>query len=116
MKRFEHKTQPVLPRARFLKRMLRHVLLSLSFMAFSLAIGVLGYHHIESMSWTDSYLNATMILGGMGPVGELKTQNGKLFAGTYALYSGLIAVIAAGILAAPIFHRILHRFHMESEG
>lgn len=78
-----------------------------------LAIGVSGYVFFEGMSLTDAYVNAAMILSGMGPMGELKTQGGKIFAGSYALFSGLIIVIATGFLLAPIFHRVLHRFHVE---
>ncbi len=114
-KRFESHKQPVLGRQNFARRMLRHVVLSFGFMSLSLGIGMAGYHIIEGMDWVDSFLNASMILGGMGPVGELKTEAGKVFAGSYALYSGLVAVIAAGVLAAPVFHRILHQFHMEQE-
>jgi hypothetical protein len=67
------------------------------------------------MSWVDAFLNASMILGGMGPIGELHTNGGKVFAGCYALYSGLMAIIVVGVMAAPIFHRFLHRFHLETE-
>ena len=111
---FEHRKQPLLSRWHFAHRMARHIAFSLAFMAVSLFGGVLGYRLIEDMTWTDAFLNASMILGGMGPVAELKTEGGKVFAGCYALYSGLGAVIAAGYMAAPIFHRILHRFHMEA--
>jgi len=80
---------------------------------FSLAIGILGYHFLESLSWTDSLLNASMILGGMGPVNELHTSAGKIFAAFYALYSGVILLASVGVLAAPVFHRFLHHFHLE---
>lgn len=112
---YEHRQQPVASRQHFLRRMARHVAFSLLFMAFSLAIGMIGYRALEGMTWTDAFLNAAMILGGMGPVAELATPAGKLFAGAYALYSGLGAVLAAGVLTAPIFHRILHQFHMETD-
>jgi len=96
-------------------RMVRHVALAFLFILVSLVIGMCGYRYFEGMSWVDSYLNAAMILGGMGPIGELHTVNGKLFAGSYALYSGLMAIVIVGVMAAPILHRFLHRFHLESE-
>jgi hypothetical protein len=79
-----------------------------------LVIGIAGYAKLEGMSLVDAYVNAAMILSGMGPIGELKTSAGKIFAGTYAIFSGLIIVIATGFLLAPIFHRVLHRFHIEA--
>lgn len=115
MKRFEHRKEPLLPRSKFLWRLFRHAMLSFVFIVVSLVIGIIGYRHYEGMSWIDAYVNAAMILGGMGPIGELHTVGGKLFAGFYALYSGLIAIIAVGILAAPILHRFLHHFHMETD-
>jgi hypothetical protein len=81
--------------------------------ALSLLIGVTGYHFFESMDWLDAFLNASMILGGMGPVDALHTVGGKLFAGIYAIYSGLFLIGATGMLLAPVFHRILHKFHAE---
>ena len=79
-----------------------------------LAIGMAGYAFFEGMSFADAYVNAAMILSGMGPVQELKTTAGKFFAGSYAIFSGLIIVLAAGFILAPIFHRVLHRFHVET--
>ena len=111
MKRFEHREEPLLPRSKFLWRLFLHAMVSLCFVVVSLFIGIIGYRHYEGMSWIDAYVNAAM----MGPMGELHTAGGKLFAGLYALYSGLIAIIAVGILAAPIVHRFLHHFHMETE-
>ena len=81
---------------------------------FGLVIGVAGYAAFEGMSLVDAYVNAAMILSGMGPLTELKTTAGKIFAGTYAIFSGLVIVIAASFVLAPIFHRVLHRFHVES--
>lgn len=115
MKRFERRKEALLPRSKFIWRLFRHAMLALGFITVSLFIGIVGYRHFEGMSWIDAYVNAAMILGGMGPVGELHTDAGKLFAGFYALYSGLIAIIAVGVLAAPILHRFLHRFHLEAE-
>jgi hypothetical protein len=114
-KRFEKKHEPLISREQFLLRMVRHVALSLLFILISLALGMGGYRFYEGMSWVDAFLNASMILGGMGPIGELHTNGGKVFAGCYALYSGLMAIIVVGVMAAPIFHRFLHRFHLETE-
>ena len=80
-----------------------------------LAIGIAGYAFFEGMSLVDAFVNAAMILSGMGPVGELKTNGGKIFAGWYAILSGLIIVIATGVILAPIFHRVLHAFHVETK-
>ncbi|MFO0864166.1 MAG: hypothetical protein U0744_05845 [Gemmataceae bacterium] len=80
----------------------------------SLMLGMAGYHFIEGLSWIDAFLNAAMILGGMGPVSPIESFAGKLFAGVFALYSGLIVIVAAGVLFAPIFHRIIHKFHAET--
>ena len=86
------------------------------FLGFGLnliVLGILGYRLFEGMAWIDAFVNAAMILGGMGPIGELHTNIGKLFAGIYALYCGLIVIISISILIAPIFHRFLHLFHLE---
>ena len=77
----------------------------------SLLLGMAGYHALEKLSWIDSFLNASMLLGGMGPVNPPQTAAGKLFAGMYALYAGLAFLVGVGIIFAPVFHRILHRFH-----
>jgi len=79
----------------------------------SLGLGMLGYHHFEGLPWVDAFLNASMLLGGMGPVDMPRTESGKLFAGFYALYSGVLFLVLAAILLAPVFHRVLHRFHLE---
>ncbi len=81
--------------------------------AVSLAIGMAGYHGFERLSWLDAFLNAAMIMSGMGPVSTMQTPAGKLFAGCYALYCGLALITAAAILFAPIVHRFIHRFHGE---
>jgi len=83
------------------------------FIGVSLFVGMAGYHYLEDLPWIDAFVNAAMILSGMGPVAQLQTWGGKLFAGLYALYSGLAVLVAASILMAPIFHRWLHRFHLE---
>jgi hypothetical protein len=114
---FEHRRERLLPRPLFIRRILKYGAVSFGLAAVSLLIGIFGYRQLEGMSWLDAFVNAAMILGGMGPVGELHTPAGKLFAGCYALYCGLIVVISMGILIAPVFHRFLHLFHLEvSEG
>ncbi len=112
---FESHTQPMATRAEFIRRMLRYSLATAGIILFSLGIGILGYHYLESLSWIDALLNASMILGGMGPVNALQTNAGKIFASFYALYSGIILLASVGILITPIFHRFLHRFHLELE-
>ena len=114
--RFEHLRQPVISRGRFAARMLRAIGLWVILTIVGLAIGIAGYAGFEGMSLVDAYVNAAMILSGMGPLGELRTTAGKIFAGSYAIFSGLIIVIATGFVLAPIFHRVLHRFHVESKG
>jgi hypothetical protein len=111
---FEHGRQPVISRRRFICRMFIVIGLWLAMTFIGLAIGIAGYANFEGMSLVDAYVNAAMILSGMGPIGELKTTAGKIFAGTYAIFSGLVIVIATGFLLAPIFHRVLHRFHVET--
>jgi hypothetical protein len=110
---FESRTEPPIGWAHFVERMIRHGLIAGSIIALSLGIGIAGYKGFEHLGWVDAYLNASMILGGMGPVAEVKSTDGKLFAGTYALYSGLVFLVVAGLLLAPIVHRVLHRFHWE---
>jgi hypothetical protein len=112
--RFEHRGQPLAPRRKFLVRMAIAIGLWMVLTIVGLAVGIAGYAAFEGMSFVDAYVNAAMILSGMGPVGELKTTGGKVFAGSYAILSGLIIVIATGFVLAPIFHRILHSFHVET--
>ena len=111
---FEHKSAAVIPTAQFYSRLLRALLIWLGITLGGLAIGMAGYALTEGMAFIDAFVNAAMILSGMGPVTELKTEAGKLFAGCYAIFSGLVIVIATGFVLAPIFHRVLHRFHVET--
>jgi hypothetical protein len=113
---FEHHSEPLASQSQFKQRMVRFGMFTAAIILFSLGIGVIGYHYFESMPWIDAVLNASMILGGMGPVDTLQTSAGKIFASFYALYSGIVLLASVGVLAAPIFHRILHRFHLELEG
>lgn len=110
---FESKHEKLLPFPKFLGRLGRTVFVALALVAVALSIGVLGYHAIAHLGWIDSMLNASMILTGMGPVDPMKTTGAKLFASAYALMSGVVFLTAAGIVFSPIFHRFLHRFHLE---
>lgn len=113
---YESRHAPLATRTEFRRRVVRHFGVGMLLIGGSLAIGILGYHYLEGMPWIDAYLNAAMLLGGMGPVApELTHGAAKLFAGIYALYSGIVVIAAAGIILAPMFHRFLHRFHLEEE-
>jgi hypothetical protein len=112
---YEHRNQPLLPRSAFLLRLASHAGIAAGIVSGSLIIGILGYHFLEGLAWIDALVNASMILGGMGPVDVLHSNAGKLFASFYALYSGIIFLLAVGIIVAPVFHRILHRFHLEKD-
>ncbi|MFH1337053.1 MAG: hypothetical protein ABII96_11095 [Candidatus Zixiibacteriota bacterium] len=110
---YEHRSQPLLPKHLFIRRVIQHALAALAVISGSLFIGIAGYHITEGLPWLDSLLNASMILGGMGPVNELHTNGGKLFASFYALFSGIVFLVTAAILVAPVAHRLLHRLHLE---
>src|SRR6266404_4332509 len=111
---FERRHHPLISRRRFAGRMAKAIGLWFALTGAGLGIGMAGYAAFEGMSLADSYVNAAMILSGMGPMGELKTTAGKIFAGSYAIFSGLLLIIATGFVLAPIFHRILHHFHVET--
>lgn len=113
--RYEHHRKPMASRAVFLRRVIANVMVALLLIGFSLALGMAGYRFTEHMDWLDAYLNAAMLLGGMGPVTPIESEAGRLFAGTYALYCGLVVVITAGVILAPILHRVLHALHVEAE-
>ncbi|GIV51964.1 MAG: hypothetical protein KatS3mg038_2485 [Candidatus Kapaibacterium sp.] len=110
---YEHRSEPLLPRRLFVRRMLGHGAIAALFLVISLGIGIVGYHTVEGLSWVDSILEAAMILAGMGPVTTLHSTAGKLFAAAYALYAGIAFLATVGVLLAPIVHRILHRLHAE---
>jgi hypothetical protein len=112
--RYESLAQPVLPRRQFRRRMGNTVATAAAMICAALAIGVLGYRALAGMSWVDAILNASMILSGMGPVGELKSDAAKLFASGYALFSGIVFIATAGLLVSPIAHRMLHKMHVDS--
>ena len=112
---YEHHKQPLASRTVFVRRLANNGLIAFLLLLFSLGIGILGYHFFENLSWIDALLNASMILGGMGPVNPVRTDAGKFFASFYALYSGVILLASIGVLAAPIFHRFLHHFHLSEK-
>jgi hypothetical protein len=110
---YERHHEPLIPREEYLRRIARSGGSAAAAVLAALFLGVSGYHWIEGLPWVDSILNAAMILGGMGPVAELRTTAGKLFAAAYALFSGLMFIVVAGLLFAPVIHRFLHKFHLE---
>ena len=112
---FEHRNEPLISRQHFIHRMVRHGAWGALIVGGSLAIGILGYHWLARFSWVDSLLNASMLLGGMGPVGDLPNDASKVFASFFALYSGIVFLVLAGLLLGPVFHRVLHRFHWEAD-
>ena len=112
---YERRTHRPLTAQRFVARMASHAAAALGLVLGSLALGMAGYGYFEGLGWRDGFLNAAMLLGGMGPVDPPKTDGGKIFAGVYALYAGLAFIVFAGLLVAPFIHRLLHKFHWESE-
>jgi hypothetical protein len=113
MKKFEHKTQPLISRIQFAKRMAIYFAFGILFLCFSLAIGTAGYAYFANLPVVDAFLNASMILTGMGPVDKMVTTGGKLFASFYAIYSGVAFLTFCGVLFTPIYHRFIHRFHLD---
>ena len=109
---YEHHKQPLASTKIFARRVALNGLIAMLLLMFSLGIGILGYHFLGKLSWIDSLLNSSMILGGMGPVDKMETDAAKIFASIYAIYSGVILLASVGVLAAPIFHRFLHIFHL----
>jgi hypothetical protein len=112
---FEHRHEPLLPRRVFFLRVARHFCLAIGMIGVFLGIGILGYHCTEGLGWLDSLVNASMILGGMGPVNELHHDAGKWFASFYALFSGVVFLVMCGVLFAPVVHRFLHKFHLDTD-
>jgi hypothetical protein len=111
---FEHRSQPLLPRRLFVRRLARYGIYALAVIAVSMFLGMAGYHFLGRLNWIDAYLNAAMILTGMGPVDPMPTAAGKLFSGLYAIYSGVIFLSVVALMFTPIAHRLLHIFHLES--
>ena len=112
---FEHRKNPLLPRRAFYGRLAQSALIGFIIILGSLGIGMAGYHWFEKLSWLDAFVNASMILSGMGPLAPLQTSAGKFFAGCYALFSGLTFLTSIGVVFAPVFHRFLHKFHIEAQ-
>ena len=113
---YESKRHAPLPRSKFLLRLAAHGCVAAALLIFSLLIGMAGYAAFEHLPWRDGFLNAAMLLGGMGPVNAPQTDGGKLFEGLYALYAGLIFIVAASVMLAPVLHRLLHKFHWGEGG
>lgn len=112
---FEHISEPLIPRRAFALRLALSVVLALAIVLLSLLIGMLGYRNYEDLNWLDAFLNAAMLLGGMGPVLMPVTAAGKMFAGIYALYCGLVVILVAGIMLTPVAHRLMHSLHLEED-
>lgn len=110
---FERKTEKLVPLPKFIRRVAFSLLLALGVLCFALGIGIVGYHEIARLGWIDAILNASMILTGMGPVATMTTTAAKLFASAYALFSGVVFLSSIGFVLAPVFHRILHKFHLD---
>jgi hypothetical protein len=112
---FEPRTKPLLPRRVYYRRIARNAALGAAVLVMALGIGMAGYHGLEQLPWIDAFLNAAMILSGMGPVATIQTDAGKIFAGGYAIFSGIALISVMGIIFAPVVHRALHKFHLEDE-
>lgn len=110
---YESKLHPPIPKAHFILRLLGHFAAAMTLVAASLCVGMLGYEHFEQLAWRDAFLNSAMLLGGMGPVDAPHTDAGKLFAGVYSLYAGLVFLVVLAIIFTPVIHRVLHTFHWE---
>jgi hypothetical protein len=110
---YESKKQPVLSRQKFVRRLTGHLSAACALLIASLGLGMFGYVSLEHLSMVDAFLNAAMLLGGMGPVNAPQTEAGKLFAGFYALYAGLVFIVTAALVFTPMLHRLLHKFHLD---
>src|SRR5258706_736816 len=113
---YEHRSESLLSARLFARRLSRHAAAALALVLFSIALGMAGYMYFEHLPWRDAFLNSAMLLGGMGPVDAPKSDGGKLFAGCYALYAGLVFLISVSVVLAPMLHRLLHRFHWNQKG
>lgn len=112
---YEHKSQPMAPIGMFYRRFFYNLVIALIVLMICLVIGILGYHYSAGIPWLDSLHNASMILSGMGPVVEIKTEGGKWFSSFYALFSGVVFITNIGLILAPAIHRLFHRLHLEEE-
>jgi hypothetical protein len=113
---YEHRTTPLLPRRQYYTRVARSFGVGSLIIGGSLIVGMIGYHVLEKMSWLDAFVSASMILSGMGPISPVQTTAGKMFAGCYALFSGVAFLTSVGVIFAPVLHRFIHKFHLESRG
>jgi|SRR5262245_47008363 len=112
---YESRHQPPVSHRRFIGRLALNLGVVFSIITGSLALGMAGYEHYEHLAWRDAFLNSAMLLGGMGPVNPPQTGDGKLFAGFYALYAGLVFIVVAALLGTPVFHRLLHKLHWPAD-
>jgi hypothetical protein len=112
---FEHKDKPILPKSEFYKRQVIFILYALALLSFSLGIGMIGYKVFTGMKWIDAFYNASMILTGMGPIDPMPTNAAKVFAGSYALFSGVIFLSTVAVMFSPIVHRFLHLMHVDDD-
>jgi hypothetical protein len=112
---FEHKDSPLASGTQFAGRMVGNIVFALVIIGIALVGGMAGYHFLEGLNWIDAFLNASMILGGMGPVAQISTDAGKIFAGSYALFAGLLFVLLSGVVLAPVLHRVLHAIHVDDD-
>ena len=112
---YESKSERPIGRARFMRRLALHIGIALLLIVPSVGLGMLGYMVFEHLPATDAFLNAAMLLGGMGPVDAPRTEAGKLFAGCYALYAGLVFIVTAAVVLSPVIHRVIHRFHWDQK-
>jgi hypothetical protein len=112
---YEHKKQALAPRATFYQRIAKNLLFATGILIICLFIGILGYHYTDQVSWIDALHNASMILSGMGPVVEMKSDAGKYFSSFYALFSGIVFITNIGLILAPALHRLFHRLHLEEQ-
>lgn len=115
MRKFERKSQPLLTRRQFAQRMALYAFFAIGFLCISLVVGTVGYAYFANLATVDAFLNASMILTGMGPVDKMENTAGKLFAGIYAIYSGVAFLTFCGVLFTPVYHRFMHKFHLELE-
>ena len=110
---FEHRKEKLLPRREFVHRLGWSIAAGCGLILFSLTLGMLGYHYLAALSWIDAFVDASMILSGMGPLAPLPNDGAKLFAGIYAIYCGIAFIATSGVILAPVIHRSLHKFHLE---
>ena len=112
---YEDRRTPPLPPRRLARRIASHLVAAAILVGVSLVLGMWGYEHYEHLAWRDAFLNAAMLLGGMGPVDPIRSNGGKLFAGFFALYAGAVFLVIATLFLAPVIHRIMHKFHWEGK-